>query len=213
MTTALSTYEAALRSGIPLKVRPVLHANLSPDLLDVPRFLAPADRTDIDLIRHCTGAVLDIGCGPGRMVAALARHGMTALGIDIAAEAVRRTRASGGRALRRNVFDPLPDEGLWGTALLLDGNVGIGGDPTRLLDRIRELLIPRGRIIVETDPDGSANHRGELIFIDHVGAQLCEAFPWARIGRQRLAQVSSSAGFVEVGSWTSDGRAFSLIMS
>ena len=39
----------------------------------------------------------------------------------------------GGPALRRSVFDPLPGEGRWGTALLLDGNIGIGGDPRALL--------------------------------------------------------------------------------
>ena len=39
----------------------------------------------------------------------------------------------GGAALRRDVFAPLPGEGRWYTALLADGNVGIGGDPVALL--------------------------------------------------------------------------------
>ena len=33
------------------------------------------------------------------------------------------------------MFEPLPGEGRWGTVLLLDGNVGIGGDPVALLER------------------------------------------------------------------------------
>jgi hypothetical protein len=38
--------------------------------------------------------------------------------------------------------------------LLLDGNIGIGGDPHRLLRRVRELLTPTGRLLVELDVDG-----------------------------------------------------------
>ena len=37
----------------------------------------------------------------------------------------------------RDVFDPLPGEGRWETALLADGNIGIGGDPVALLRRLR----------------------------------------------------------------------------
>ena len=35
----------------------------------------------------------------------------------------------GATVLQRDIFGPLPGEGRWGTALLFDGNVGIGGDP------------------------------------------------------------------------------------
>jgi len=42
--------------------------------------------------------------------------------------------------VRRSVFDALPAEGRWHTALLADGNVGIGGDPIRLLSRLRGLI-------------------------------------------------------------------------
>ena len=43
-----------------------------------------------------------------------------------------RRRARGAAVLRRSVFDPLPGRGTVGdAALLLDGNIGIGGDPGR----------------------------------------------------------------------------------
>ena len=42
-------------------------------------------------------------------------------------------RRSGAPALRRDVFEPLPGTGRWQTVLLADGNVGLGGDPWRVL--------------------------------------------------------------------------------
>ncbi len=69
------------------------------------------------------------GAGPGRLTAALARRRQVALGIDVVAEAVGQTRERGGSALHRDVYDTVPGEGRWHTALLADGNVGIGGDP------------------------------------------------------------------------------------
>lgn len=71
----------------------------------------PADRT---VLARCAGSVLDIGCGPGRMVTALARAARPALGIDTAPAAVARTRSEGGSALLRSVFQNLPAEGWWG---------------------------------------------------------------------------------------------------
>lgn len=95
-----------------------------------------------DGARALRGTVLDVGCGPGRLVAELAARGRPALGIDVSEAAVAHTARLGGQALRRSVFEPLPGEGRWDTALLLDGNVGIGGDPAALLHRMAQLLTP-----------------------------------------------------------------------
>ena len=45
------------------------------------------------------------------------------------------TWIAGGPALVRSVFETLPGEGRWDTVLLMDGNIGIGGDPAALLGR------------------------------------------------------------------------------
>src|SRR5204863_7462240 len=81
--------------------------------------------------------VLDVGCGPGRLVVGLARRGAVALGVDPAPAAVALARGRGAAVLQRSVFDPLPGHGRWRTIVLADGNIGIGGDPVRLLRRCR----------------------------------------------------------------------------
>src|SRR5207247_1691171 len=75
------------------------------------------------------GPVIDLGCGPGRLVLSLARRRVPALGVDTSPSAVALARSRGAAALQRDLFGPLPGEGRWGTAPLFDGNVGIGGAP------------------------------------------------------------------------------------
>lgn len=79
--------------------------------LDVERWCAGADRTDMSVLARCEGSVLDIGCGPGRLVAALAGRGHRALGVDVSPAAVARTARAGAPALCRSVFDRLPGRG------------------------------------------------------------------------------------------------------
>src|SRR5690348_7657041 len=80
------------------------------------------------LMATLAAPVLDIGCGPGRLVVGLGRLGRPALGVDPAPSAVALARRRGAAVLQRSVFDPLPGSGRWQTILLLDGNIGIGGD-------------------------------------------------------------------------------------
>src|SRR6478752_2467179 len=105
------SYEAALHAGRgPLFLRRA-DGWLLP--LEVERWCARADAVDRDVLDRCEGAVLDVGCGPGRLVAELAGRGRPALGIDVSEAAVAHTLRTGGSALRRSVFDPLPGEGRW----------------------------------------------------------------------------------------------------
>ncbi|MFD4257143.1 class I SAM-dependent methyltransferase [Streptomyces sp. NPDC058534] len=145
---ASDPYAAALRAGRgPLFLRRS-DGWLLP--LEVERWCAGADTVDLEVLDRCEGAVLDVGCGPGRLVAELAARGSTVLGIDVSEAAVAHTVRSGGQSLRRSVFEPLPGEGRWDTVLLMDGNVGIGGDPRALLARVAALLAPGGLLIAET---------------------------------------------------------------
>ncbi|MFC9239174.1 class I SAM-dependent methyltransferase [Streptomyces decoyicus] len=207
VTWGADPYADALRSGHgPLFLRRS-DGWLLP--LEVERWCAGADTADLSALRRCEGAVLDIGCGPGRLVAALAAQGRRALGIDVSAAAVARTTATGGSALHRSVFDSLPHEGSWDTALLLDGNIGIGGDPHTLLSRTAELVTSKGLLIVETTPtdiDERVQVRVERGYLPHprTGTRHTPGapFPWARVGAPALLRHATTAGWTPVEQWT-----------
>jgi glycosyltransferase A (GT-A) superfamily protein (DUF2064 family)/SAM-dependent methyltransferase len=171
--------------------------------LDVAKYAAAPDETDSSLLDRCTGPTLDIGCGPGRLAAELARRGIPSLGVDVTPVALLIARAAGATALRRSVFDRLPGEGRWPYALLIDGNIGIGGDPKALLTRIKGLLRPRGgRLLVETAA-GELDERHELRLGEH-GAPV----PWASVGASALLALARPLGFRLESSWESAGRTF-----
>jgi SAM-dependent methyltransferase len=111
--------------------------------LPLARWLGRAGAVDERVLDRAVGPVLDVGCGPGRHVSSLARRGVLALGVDVSPVAVRLARARGAKAIERSIFARLPGAGTWGSALVLDGNIGIGGRPDALLRRVADLLALR----------------------------------------------------------------------
>ncbi|MFJ2081113.1 class I SAM-dependent methyltransferase [Micromonospora chokoriensis] len=165
--------------------------------LPVHRWHGPAEPAVASLVTRCTGPTLDLGCGPGRLTLALTRAGLTAVGVDISAQAVRLTRARGAIALQRDVFAPLPAEGRWAHVLLIDGNIGIGGDPLTLLGRCHDLLRPGGTVLVELEPPGPGLWRGHAqlaIKSAGGGSRLGPPFRWARLDTMAVIGVASAAG-------------------
>lgn len=201
---ALAPYEQALRTAGPLGLY-IEDGRLIE--LDVGRWLGGADDADRTVLDRCLGPVLDVGCGPGRFVSAASERGIAALGVDIAETAVALTRGQGFPALLRSVFTELPGEGRWSTVLLIDGNIGIGGDPLRLLTRIDGLLGPGGKLIVETDSDPYANELFEVRFSEH-GMPVGAVFDWAEVGRHALERYARSVGYTLGECWVHSGRTF-----
>lgn len=162
--------------------------------LPVADWTREADADDLEILALCEGPTLDIGCGPGRLAAALADSGQVVLGIDVVHEAVGQTRERGVSALHRDVFDDLPGEGRWHTALLADGNVGIGGDPVALLTRVRELLDPRGRVVVELAAPGT---RSTSVWATlECDGTVSRPFRWSVLAVDHVGPVAERAGLV-----------------
>ncbi|MGW4507249.1 methyltransferase domain-containing protein [Streptomyces sp. NPDC004436] len=174
--------------------------------LDVERWCAEPDAADGTVLARCIGPVLDIGCGPGRLVAALAGLGHAALGVDVTPEAVARTVRAGGSALCRSVFDLLPREGGWGTVLLIDGNIGIGGDPAALLRRAAALAAPGGSLLVEVAA-ADVDECVEVCVEDGTGGRGA-SFRWARLGSRALCAGAKASGWSPYDSWQAAGRHF-----
>ncbi|WP_116419101.1 class I SAM-dependent methyltransferase [Subtercola boreus] len=205
-------YARALQNDGRLLLVPTARDGVTPTgtaslMMDVARWSAAADATDMSLIEEGSGPLLDIGCGPGRMVKAALTAGHSALGIDVSGAAIGVASAAGIPVLRASVFDPLPLEGEWMTLLLVDGNIGIGGDPTALLARCEELLSPTGCVLVEVQNDPSADRAYDCRVVGDDGSASA-SFPWAEVGSAALARRARSVGLRLVQSWTRDGRSF-----
>jgi SAM-dependent methyltransferase len=164
---------------------------------------------DAALLDRCTGPTLDVGCGPGRLTGALTGSGRPALGIDVSAAAVRLARRRGAVALQRDVFDPVPGTGRWRHLLLADGNIGIGGDPRRLLRRCHELLGPAGRLHAELAPPGTPAWAGIATVQTPAGHD--SPLPWACVPVDGLAALASAAALRVLGTWTEAGRWFATL--
>jgi hypothetical protein len=165
-------------------------------LLDVARWNASACLEDAWLLDRCSGA--------------LAGRGVPALGIDVSPAAEALCRRRGVPMLRVDLFTPLPGEGRWSHVLLIDGNIGIGGDPARLLRRAARLLKRGGSVLVETDPEQDALWLGSVQVVTAVGRGV--PIPWAAVGTRALQRVSAGMGF-RTGSVHHGDRCFVELLS
>lgn len=207
MTAAVEIYDASLVCDREPLVLHYLDGRLRSLPVDV--WTAEAVPGDGGMLARCVGATLDVGCGPGRLTVALGLRGHPALGVDIAEGAVRLARARGALVLSRSIFAALPGHGRWSTALLADGNIGIGGDPVGLLMRLRELLSPSGRIVVELDAPGTAS--GEVsVRVAHAG-RTSEWFPWAHLAAEHVELVAEAANMIVTEQWEEASRWFAVL--
>jgi SAM-dependent methyltransferase len=176
--------------------------------VDLERFLAPADATDERRLDGLRGPVLDVGCGSGRHLHALAVRGVFALGVDLSPVAVALAVGRGGRAIVGDIFDELPGGG-WQTGLLLDGNIGIGGAPARLLARIGDLLVPRGTLLVELGAPG-AGAGATRARLESSGSASA-GFPWARVAVCAIEPIARAGDFGVAEVWGRDERWFARL--
>jgi SAM-dependent methyltransferase len=177
--------------------------------LPLDTWLGAAGAVDERVLDRAQGPVLDVGCGPGRHVHALARRGVLAVGVDVSPVAVALARRRGATALEASIFDRLPGAGRWRTTLVLDGNVGIGGRPDALLRQLTALLAPRGAVLVELEPPGTGVVRGRVRLEDEVTKS--DWFAWARVGAEAIDVPARAAGLRVAARWRDGGRWFAAL--
>ena len=181
------------------------------EVLDLPvhRWLAAPSPEEEVVLGRVLAPVLDVGCGPGRLVLALAGRGLTSLGVDPSPGAAALCRGRGVPVLERSVFDRIPGTGRWGTALLIDGNIGIGGDPVALVRRLAALVRRGGRILIELEPPGTPTglRRARLSGSGPPGPW----FPWARVGAGDAERLAVAGGCTLAELWEDQSRWFARL--
>ena len=177
--------------------------------LPAARWFGQPDPEEQQVLDLALPVALDIGCGPGRHAGALVRRGVEAVGLDVSPAAVRHARRRGLTVLHGSVFDRVPGTGTWGSVLLLDGNVGIGGDPGRLLRRVRALLRPAGRALVELDPPGTPAGPDRVRLA--LEGSTSPPFRWATVGADGIEGLAEVGGFGLAELWNGNGRWFARL--
>ena len=157
------------------------------------------------MLERAVGPVLDIGCGVGRHVVALRGRGVRAVGVEISSVAVAIARERGAEVIEASAFEH-PTTSDWRTILLLDGNIGIGGDAVRLLRRAAALLAPGGAVLVELDEPAGAP-RAQRVRLE--GARASSHWiPWHFVDFDQIDQLAGAAGFVVTERWRAGDRWF-----
>lgn len=180
-------------------------------VVPVGTYLGPLTAADHEVLDRAEAPVLDVGCGPGRHVVALEARGVRAVGVDASPVAVEVARERGAAVIQASVFASVPGAGSWGSALLLDGNIGIGGSPVRLLGRLRALLAPGGTVLAELDVPGTPLRSGRVRLEGAAG--VSDWFPWARVGVDSVDGYAELAGLQVAHAWEVQGRWFAELVA
>ncbi len=116
-----------------------------------------------EAVGHARGTVLDLGCGTGRHALYLKEKGLSVVGIDRSALAIRICRQRGLENARRLSVEELAllEGEPFDTVLMLGNNFGLVGgrrQAPEILERLQAVTSRRGLLIAEsTDPH--ASHR------------------------------------------------------
>jgi SAM-dependent methyltransferase len=206
---ALALYEGALLSAP--EGGGGLHAvgeDGSRRRLPLARWLGTPDAAEETVLGRAPGPVLDVGCGVGRHVVALRRRGIRAVGVEISPVATAIARERGAAVIFGSVFER-PATSDWETVLLLDGNIGIGGDGTRLLRRAAALLSATGRILVELEPPTGAPRARRVRLEDE--SAVSDWMPWHFVAVGEIDDLALAAGLVVHERWEADSRWFAQL--
>jgi SAM-dependent methyltransferase len=161
-------------------------------VLDVARYCAAPSRSERRFLKRLTGPILDVGCGPGRAAAYLRQRGIPALGLDANGALVELARTNGAWCVHQSMFEPVPFEGRWQEVLLLDGNIGIGGDPAKLLERLRAIVTMGGHALLEVERFGG---NLQMIVREHHAGEVGTPFPWATVSVMSLDALIAGSGW------------------
>jgi SAM-dependent methyltransferase len=189
--------------------------------LDLAFYLSDRVRSvEAKALSHAVGRILDIGCGAGRVMAYLQALGHDVVGIDIDAKLVELCRKRGLTRVSVSSYEQLTDVGTFETLLLMDRNIGMGGNTEGLLklfELCHDLCCPQGLLIfdsVEVPPEYANPTPGvsEKRLRYKYGASEGPEFGWIHINDMNAKRILADAG------WTArqvyrEGGEYSVVAS
>ena len=161
----------------------------------------------------CDGPTIELGCGPGRLVARLVQRGHTRTGhrpvarprSDWPAVAVRP-------ALLGDVFEPLPGIGRWQTVLLVDGNVGLGGDPLRSSWPRRRAAEPAADVVSPSSTPETIGIQVRWVRLESA-REVGPWFRWASVGVDSAATLAAQVGLTVTSVRLIGGRVIATLLA
>ena len=162
-------------------------------------------------LNEASGRILDVGAGSGCHSVALQKMGKHTVAIDISSLSVEVMRERGVDARCVNFYDEEFNE-RFDTVLMLMNGTGIVGNlenMSRFFDRLRSLLNPGGRVLIDSsdlkylyeDEDGvleidlADDYYGlvdyQMVYKDIEG----ESFDWLYVDFETLSYYAEEAGF------------------
>lgn len=133
------------------------------------------------------GRVLDLGCGEGWLMRALAERGIEAIGLDVSLELVMAAEETGGGRYRCCSYEELVDDptraGGPYDAIACNFSL-LGADLVPLLTALRANLAPGGALVIQTvHPWTAAGDEGyadgwRTETFDAFGGGFAEPMPW-----------------------------------
>lgn len=210
MGVAISDFH---RSGKAARLR-VLSSMFEEDEMPVAHLFRPFNkmpRLEQKALEMACGRVLDIGAGAGCHALALQERGIEVKAIDISPLSCEVMSKRGIKNVECvNLFDPQL-QGKYDTLLLLMNGTGIAGKLERLpslLNRLKELLVDGGQILVDSsdlkyiyenedgtmDIDLNAPYYGEVDYQMQYKNVKGEPFDWLYTDPALLASISKQCG-------------------
>jgi 2-polyprenyl-3-methyl-5-hydroxy-6-metoxy-1,4-benzoquinol methylase len=150
------------------------------------------------------GRVLDLGCGEGWLMRALAERGISSIGLDVSLELVMAAEETGGGRYRCCSYEELVDDptraGGPYDAIACNFSL-LGADLVPLLRALRANLSPGGAVVIQTvHPWTAAGDEGyadgwRTETFDAFGGEFAEPMPWYFRTLQSWVDALRAGGF------------------